>query len=161
MSLTILETIAVELHRRLSLMVGNTDYGTNVSEVIRPTRLDGFTPKDLQIVLTQGSSEEVEDLMCPGNPPAVARRQTFNVRCHVMSDEESAETIDKQLSTFASDVIRCVCTGTTWHTFDGNAIDANWLSREDVAADGGLDGVNLPIAIVYRTDENNPYNLRT
>ncbi len=161
MSLTILETIAVELERRLNLMVSNSTYGTNVREVVRPTRLDGYTPRDKQIVLTFGDSDEVDELMCPGNPPAVARRQTFNIRCHVMNTENSREAIDTAANTFASDVIKAVCSPTTWHTFDGNAIDSVWLPREQVSADGGLDGIHLKLAVTYRTDEDNPYNLRS
>jgi hypothetical protein len=161
MPLTILENIAVELERRLNLMVANTTYGTNVFEVIRPVRLDAFTPKHRQIVLTQGDEEIVEELSCQGNPPSVARRQKFNIRCHLMTDEKSLEPIDTTINAFASDVMACVSDDySTWHTFDGNAIDSAWGTREMISADGGIDGINIPIYITYRTDENDPYNIR-
>lgn len=161
MSLTILENIATELERRLLLMVGNTDFGTNVFEVIRPARLESFTPRNNQIVLTQGSEEIIEELSCPGNPAALARKQTFHIRCHLMTDELSNEPIDTTINKFAADVVLCVTDDyNTWHTFDGNAIDAAWGTSEYINADGGLDGVNVPLYVTYRTDENNPYNLR-
>jgi hypothetical protein len=54
-----------------------------------------------------------------------------------------------------------VCSGSsTWHTFGGLAVDAQWKSPEYVSADGGIDGVNVPIAITYRTDEDDPTEVR-
>lgn len=160
MPLTILENIAVELERRLNLMVGNTDYGTNVFEVIRPTRLDGFTPRNRQIVMTQGEEEISEELSCPGNPAAIARIQRFNIRCHIMTDELARDAIDTNINSFAADVVLAVTDDyATWHTFDNNAIDAAWGNRELVAADGGIDGMNLPLFVTYRTDENDPYTI--
>lgn len=160
MPLTILENIAVELERRLRLMVGNTDFNTNVYEVVRPTRLECYTPIHKQIVLTQGEEEIDEELSCPGNPPAIARRQKFNIRCHLMTDERATDAIDSDINAFASDVILAVTDDyNTWHTFDGNAIDAAWGTREMVNADGGIDGVNMPLYVTYRTNENDPYTL--
>lgn len=160
MPLTILENIAVELERRLKLMVGNTDFNTNVYEVVRPKRLGDYTPIHKQIVLTQGEEEIDEELSCPGNPPAIARRQKFNIRCHLMTDEKATDAIDTDINAFASDVILAVTDDyNTWHTFDGNAIDAAWGTRELVNADGGIDGVNLPLYVTYRTNENDPYTL--
>jgi hypothetical protein len=43
---------------------------------------------------------------------------------------------------------------------DDNAIDAEFRSPEYVTADGGLDGVNVPIAITFRTDEGDPTSVR-
>lgn len=162
MSVAVLELIALELLDRLEGLVNNGGtYNTDVCEVIRPTRLgSNWTPKHLQIVLTQGANDVVDELSFPGNPPAVCRRVTFNIRCHVMSDENDIEAIDTVITTFAADVIKIVCTATDWHNFDGNAINAEWLSNEDIQADGGVDGVNVPIAIYYRTSENDPYTVR-
>lgn len=161
LAVTVLESIALELKRRLDLMVDNDDYQTKVVEVIRPTRLDGYTPQDLQIVLTFGQSQEVPELMCPGNPPASAKRQIFNIRCHVMTDEQDTTAVDSTINLFASEVVVAVCDpANSWHTFDGNSFDAEWLDRENINADGGVDGINLPLAITYRTDEGNPFNLR-
>ncbi len=112
-------------------------------------------------MLTQGSEEIIEELSCPGNPAALARKQTFHIRCHLMTDELSNEPIDTTINKFAADVVLCVTDDyNTWHTFDGNAIDAAWGTSEYINADGGLDGVNVPLYVTYRTDENNPYNLR-
>ena len=161
MPVAVIETIALELETRLNLLVNQSTYNTDVIEVIRPTRFGVWTPKDLQIVLTQGASERVEELDFPGNPPAIARRQVFNIRCHIMSNERDVEAIDTIINTFAADVIRVVCTESDWYNFDGNAVISEWLSQEDIQADGGIDGVNVPLAITYRTSENNPYTVRS
>jgi len=47
------------------------------------------------------------------------------------------------------------------HLVQGLAIDAEFDSTEPIEDDGtGIDGANLPLLIRYRTDENNPYNVR-
>jgi hypothetical protein len=160
MPVTVIESIAIELTSRLEAMIGNSAYETDVLEVIRPRRLNDFTPADGQIVVTQGSSEVSEESSYPGNPPAIARNQTFNIRCHVINDERDDTTIDEITNTFAADVIKAVTTGTNWHNFDGNAINATIESFELISGDGGLDGINVPITILYRTDEDNPYIAR-
>jgi hypothetical protein len=160
MSVSVLESISVELLRRLNLLVNNTTYNTNVVEAIRPTRLGTWTPQHLQIVLTKGPEEIVDELSYPGNPPSVARRQTFNIRCHVMTDENDTDAVETVINTFAADVIKVVSTSTNWYQFDSNAINADWLPVEDIQSDGGIDGCNVPISILYRTAENDPYTVR-
>jgi hypothetical protein len=160
MSLTVLEQIARELLSRLEAMIGNTDdYQIDVEEVIRPTRLGSeITVKDRQIILRQGQNVEVPELMYPGNPPAVCRRQTFNIRCNLLTDEDDDEAIDNTINTFAADVIVAVTSETNWHNFGDLAINAYFLDRE--YSDGGLATVTMPLAIEYRVDENNPYTVR-
>lgn len=154
------ELIARELLRRLERLEDGYSVYSDVVQVIRPTRLGGFTPKHLQIVLTQSSPEIDEELSHPGNPPATAYRVTFNIRCHVMPSEDDIAAVDDIVNTLAADVTRVVCDETNWHTFAGNAVDAEWLAHENIDGDGSIDGVNVPLAVVFRTDETNPYNVR-
>lgn len=161
--LPIVEKIAVELKRRLDLLadVSNTTYNTKANEVIRPNRLESYTPKDMQIVLSTESIETVPELMYPGNPPAVAKRITFNIHCNVLNDESINEPIDTIVHMFAADVEQVVTSdSSTWHTFDSNAVDAEFQTPIPHSAAGGFDGVTVPIAITYRTDENDPYQVR-
>ncbi len=160
MSVSVLESISVELLRRLNLLVDNTTYDTKVVEVIRPTRFGTWTPQNLQIILTKGAEEVVDELSYPGNPPSVARRQTFNIRCHVMTDEQDLDAVETVINTFAADIVKVVCTEANWYQFGGMSINADWLPVEDIQADGGVDGVNMPIAILYRTSEGDPYTVR-
>lgn len=161
MSLTVLESITLVVLSRLELLIDQSTYNTSIVEVIRPVRLDSYTPKHLQIVLTKGTDEIVEELSCPGNPPSVAHRVTFNIRCHVMTDENDIEPIDKIVDMFAADVQRVIVgSDSTWHRFDNLAINAEFGSYEPILADGGIDGVSVPLVITYRYSEGNPYEVR-
>lgn len=161
MPVTVIEQIAIELQTRLELLTDiDSDYTTKVIEVIRPPQRGVWTPQDLQIVLTQGSSTVIDNLSYPGNPPAIARRQVFNIRCHLLIDERSDDMLDEQINTFAADVISVVTSETNWHNFNNLAIDARFIDFEQVDEDGGVAGVNVPIEIIYRTNENDPYTVR-
>jgi hypothetical protein len=160
----VVERIASELFDRLSLLAaGYSDYFI-ASEVIRPTRLDVGTPKNLQIVLTQGSPEVDEELGCPGNPPATAYRIVFNIRCRVMPSERDTTPVDEYINVMAAEVVRVVCDETEltypWHTMENLAVNAEWQPHENIDSDGSYDGVNVPLLITYRVSENNPFEVR-
>lgn len=158
------ERIASVLFERLRFLAAQYSVYTPVSEVIRPTRLGGYTPKHLQIVLTQEPPEIDDELGCPGNPPATAYRLLFNIRCHVLPSEKDITVVDEIINTFDADVIRVVTDasiyGAMWYTLGGFAVNAEFQTRESIDADGSFVGFNLPLLVTYRTDENNPYNVR-
>lgn len=158
----VVERIADALYERLRHLAAGYSEHTAVTEVIRPTqRGKSYSPKHLQIVLTQSAPEAVEELSHPGNPPALAWRQIFNIRCHVNASEKDPTAVDTIINTMAADVVKVVCdAGTHWHNFNNLAIDAEWLPTEPVDADGGFDGINVPLAVTYRTSEGNPYAVR-
>ena len=162
MPVSIIENIALEILDRLSGMVGDTaNYPIDIQEVIRPTRFGGFTPIDRQIVLTEGVESVVPELSCPGSPPAVASVRAFNIRCHLMPSERSDEAIDAQINEFTSNVKKAICTpASSWHTFGGNALFAEWGAIQPFVADGGIDGINMPLRVTYRVSENDPYTQR-
>jgi hypothetical protein len=126
--------------------------------------MGGYTPKHLQVVLTQNDPEVNEELGCPGNPPATAYNILFNIRCHVMPSERDTTVVDEIINTFDADVVRAVTDqtiyGAMWYTLGDLAIDATFQTRESIDADGSFVGFNLPLLVTYRTDENNPYNGR-
>jgi len=159
MPLTVVDSIATVLMTRLSTLIGG-DEQTDVVEVIRPSRLGNYTPKDLQIVVTQANPERVTDLDCPGSPPALCWRQVFNINCHVMPSEMDATSVDQLSNQFAADVVKAVTSPSTWHSFGGYSINAEWLDIQNMQTGEACDGVTLPIAITYRVSENNPYEVR-
>lgn len=157
----VVERIAVELLNRLRQLEAGYADASAVVEVIRPTRLGNYTPKHLQIVLTQDSPEQADELNRPGNPPAVAWEQRFNIRCHVMPSELDPVSIDEYINSTAADIVRVVtASGVGWHTFNDLAIDARFDALEMMEADGGIDGFNLPLRVLYRTSELTPYDVR-
>ena len=166
--LTVLDEIIEVLIARLETLIDPAEQ-TEVVEVIRPTRLGSWTPRDLQIVVVQGDAERVETLDVPGNPPAECNRQIFNLYCYVRSSESDDEPSDKTVNAFVADVKKAVCDPqATWHNFASVcgttttnwAINAEWLTPENIESGEGCDGIKLILAITYRTDENNPYNVR-
>jgi hypothetical protein len=113
MPVAVVETIALALKSRLDAMVGSGSYSTEISEVQRPKRFADFTPRHNQIVLTQGPLDRVGELDRPGNPPANAYRQTFNIHCHVMQDERGQEAIDEMLNAFHADVVKAIASNSS------------------------------------------------
>lgn len=160
MSLTVLESIADTIFNRLVGMLDDDTLNTLVFEVIRPTRFGDYTPQDRQIVFVQGSSSAVPELSVPGNPPAVARAQTFNVHLHLMPDENSDAAIDYILNAFVGDVISTLTSLSTWYNVDGKAIDTEIQEPEIIRADGAVCGAMIPIVVTYRVSENDPYTVR-
>ena len=161
MSLTILESITVALHSRLSAMIGDaTTYPIDVREVVRPTQYGGFVVTDRQVVLTQGPMVPVPELSCPGAPGAVAYNQQFNLRLHLRQDERTTDAIDTLLNEFIGNVRKCVCSPfASWHTLGGFAMMATWGTVQPFVSEG-IEGANLPLVVTYRVAENDPYTQR-
>ena len=156
----VISRIADELFNRLMRLTAEYSILCPVTEVIRPTRLGGYTPKNLQVVLTKGGDERVTELDCPGSPMAEAHRQRFNIRCHVLPSEKDTTPVDEYCEVMEAAIKMVVTDATRWESFNELAITADWLACEGIDSDGSFDGVNVPIAITYRHDENNPYNVR-
>jgi len=77
-----------------------------------------------------------------------------------MPSERNCEAVDIVINQMRADVISVVCTPQAdWYQFDGQSIDAQFEPEETISSEG-IDGINLPIAIVYRTDEHDPYTRR-
>ena len=139
-------------------MVGDSaTYPTDVIDVVRPTRFANFTPRDRQIVLTEGIFSVVPELSCPGNPPAVAIDQQFNIRLHMMPSERDTDAIGTIMNQFAADVRKCICSpASSWHNIGGYALMARFEQGRPFMSDGGLDGCNMPLIVTYRVSENDP-----
>lgn len=156
----VVSLIADELFRRLETLVAVPIEDIVIKGVIRPTRLGTYMPEHCLIVLTRGDSVRVPDLDCPGNPPAVAMMQTFNVRCHIAPSEKDPTPVERYEDVITAIIHQAVTTGTDWHRFDANAIDAMVEPTESISGDGGYDGINIPVNVIYRTDEGDPYTVR-
>lgn len=159
MPLTVVDEISQVLFDRLSSLVAGSQQ-TQVVEVVRPSRLGNYTPRDLQIVITQADAERVFELDCPGNPPAICFNQVFNVRCHLMPSEEDRTNIDQLVNQFVADVIKVICADHDWYLFDNFAFDAQIGTAENIETGEGMDGVVVPVSVLYRVSENDPYAVR-
>jgi hypothetical protein len=164
MSITVTRPVVTRIESELfdrlqKLCAGTSDY-TRIVEVIRPKRLSGYTPKDRQIVLTREAKERVSEIDCPGNPPAEGHRAVFAIRCHIMPSEKDTTPVEEYCDIIESDVKRAVGDANLWHTMGGLAINSEWMDPIAINSDGSFDGVAVMIAVTFRTDENNPYNVR-
>jgi len=155
------ERIAATLYARLRLLTADYVGTTKIKEVVRPTLRGNYTPKHLQVVLTQDDPERAPDFDRPGNPPSIGWEQRFDIRCHVMPSETDTTPVAEYINTISADVVLAVTTGSVqWHNFDGLAIDAEWQSRETIDEDGSFGGINVPLSVLYRVEENDPYQAR-
>lgn len=161
MAVAISEQILDKVRQRLVGIKVANGYELTVSEVIRPTRLGGFRPKHLQLVVTLGGIDRNDALSVPGNPPATAHEMTVDIAGLLMPTEQSGDKIDALRATFAADVIKAVATPqASWHNWDGLAIDTLIGSVADETTEESS-GFSLPLTITFRTTENNPYQGRS
>jgi len=159
MGLPVVEEIACVIFSRLTKLADKYDVTTNLAEAVRPVKQGGFTPQDKQIELTEG--DEDTPIIYPGNPPKSERVQTFNIQGRAMPSEKDTTPIGKIINSIKADIVRAVCDpAATWHTFGGNAVNANWGPPEIIPPGGEFRGVTMPLLVTYRTDEGNPYVMR-
>jgi hypothetical protein len=149
----IIERIADEIEQRLLRLVADGSFFVAGWEVVRPTRNGNFSPQDRQFILVQDEIEVVPDAMCPGNPPAIAYRQTFNIFAHVLNSEHDPTPADQLSNYLVAEVQRAIISAPAWYHFGGLAITAEFLSPALISNDGGVDGVNVPLRVMFRATE--------
>lgn len=160
MAVPIAEQIAAKVRLRLLNIDEDSGYETTAENVIRPARINRNTPRDYQIIVTQGVVERNEELSCPGNPPATCWNLPVFVSGQLRQSDRSTEAIDNLRNEFYSDCIKAICQPqASWHQWDGLAIDTRIGSIEDVINEDSA-GFKLDMIIMFRTDEGNPYNFR-
>jgi hypothetical protein len=163
MTSTIPDTIADECVDRLSEILEENDYEFDVAEVIKPTRKgDNWHRKHLGIAVLQGTAERVTELDCPGNPPAICYSLPLEIVgvCRDSVSETDAKAISD--NTMAAAIVKAITTpAVSWHQFGGVAINAEIGNTEVIASgDGEFHGVTIPIRVIYRVSENDPYTVR-
>jgi len=67
--------------------------------------------------------------------------------------------LDSVLSDFAAGAIKTMTTPTAWYQWGGEAIDSKITGMEKNVLDGYATQ-NILLEVIFRTDENNPYNRR-
>jgi len=162
MATSIPEAIMVVIETRLNTITAANGFENTVSEVVRPLRLGGFQPQDLQIVMTSGDLTPVPENHCPGNPPANAWNMPVKIAGIVRTSETSTTAKDTTKLQFMSDVIKALgdSGSATWHTFGGNALNSTIAGIEDYQADDGSGtGFMVTLDVLFRTDETNLFNL--
>lgn len=157
------EKIGQELEQRLlEILVGN-GYAFDVAEVVRPTRRgENWQQRHQSIAVLQDTSERVPELDCPGNPPSICYATTFQLVgiCRDSVSETDPRVVND--GSIAAAIIRAITVpASIWHTFGGVAINAEIGNTEPATTgDGEINGVVIPIRVIYRVSENDPYTVR-
>jgi hypothetical protein len=152
--------ISDEIFARLETLITEPNDAFTFAQVVRPTKLSTYTPEHGLIVLTRGESVRVPNLDCPGNPPAIAYQQTFLIRIHIAPSEKDETPLELFEDVAEAAIHTAIRTNGTWHTFDSNAINAEFQSMQTATSDGGYEGVIVPLVVTYRFSEGDPYTAR-
>jgi hypothetical protein len=102
----ILEQIALALVDVLEDITEHGGYSVTVSEVVRPTRLEDYTPQHLAIALTQPDPDEDEDQEGAGSLKMWI--QPFQVHCFIQVSDKDETPIDTLANRFRADVEKAV-----------------------------------------------------
>jgi len=157
----VVSLISNEIFARLQGLVTAEISSYKFVDVVRPTKLATYTPQNGLIVLIRGDVTRMPELDCPGNPPSVAIQQTFLVKVHIAPSEHDTTPVDLYEDVVESEIHKALTEPDDWHTFGGHAINAHIQSTVTVTSDGGYDGIAVPVQVVYRTVEGDPYTVRT
>ncbi len=151
---SIVERIALAIKAALDALVGDAV----LSAAVRPPKLDGYTLRHGLAVLQQQDAAEAPDLDIHGNPPARAWRQPFSVDLFVLVDDSSTAPIETTLNSLEAAVTAALMADATW---GGLAISTERRAAQSfVLASGGVEGRRLTFEVLYRTPENDPWNVR-
>lgn len=152
------ERIAAEIESRVAVLLGGSKPNTPLVAVLRPKRIEDFTPEHMLAVLTADDPIENTDLSYAGNPPGVAYDQRHNIAVYLMPSERDPTPIDTYINTAAADVAESLTdSGAGWHTMGGLAIDSKIEPMEQIAASGGIDGLVVPVTVTFRVSERSWY----
>jgi len=145
------ELIVQEAKRRLSLY----------TSTYRSARVGSWQPKDLVVHIYQGDITRNDELSCPGNPPSQAWDMQLIVAGIVKPSDADATPVDTFKNRFWAEIVKAATDAELWHQWDGNAINTMIGDVEDhTSEDGSESGVKVTFNITFRTDENNPFNVR-
>lgn len=120
-----------------------------------------WQPKDMTIAVYQGDLTHNEELSCPGNPPAQAWDLQAIVAGIVKPSDHDTTPVDTYKNRFWAEIVKAATADNLWHNWGGLAVNTTIGSVEDYTADdGSMSGVKVVFTITFRTDENNPFNVR-
>lgn len=159
------ERIALLIISRLEEITVSNGYLFNVSDVTRVNRdVEGWTPRNLSIVIKQGPEIENDQMTHEGNPAAIAYDVLFSIHGFVRHPERSpeGEIDDKTSNELAASIKKAIVANQhDWHNFDGNAIDARWTGTQPyLSPQGDHAGITVGLSVTYRISETNPFEAR-
>ena len=164
MPTSIPELIALEIVSRLLEITTESGYEFTVTEVVRPNRTgSNWLKRHFGIGVVQESSERNDELLRPGNPPAVAFDVTFSIHCVCRDSESESVPHSTNENAMVAAVQKALIDGdqSGWHTMGGNAVDTAIGSPVPyISPEGELNGASVPVVVTFRVSETDPYTVR-
>jgi len=148
----IIEQIAEKVRDRLALTL-------DADSAVRPLRINDDAAGDYKITLTQGESSINAEVSCQGNPPGIAYNQVFVITGELRPSETSDVSIDTFRNRFTADITIALTDADGWHTWDGLAKDTQ-IGPVAFRQSAESSWLEIRMLVIYRVDENNPYQVR-
>ena len=164
MATPINQKIVDELLARLQNITTDNGYEFDVGTVEVVDRdTDGWAATPRCVIIEQQPEEENEEMSCPGNPPRVAFNLSFKIHGYAkrLNVDDTAVAVSETNTTennMLAAIKKAIANNDagSWHTFDGNAIDAE-VSAAEPFNESGWDGGTVLLTVVYRVSELDPY----
>ena len=156
------ELIALELKSRLEAITIANGFEITAQAVYRVNRdATAWTPRDKSIVITQQASERDEDADHEGNPPAIGFILPFVVTGFVRQSDRATAPDQAKVNQIEASIRKAITSGANWHSFDGNAYNAQLGGASNISEDEGrFAGVAVELQVFYRVSETDPYTVR-
>jgi hypothetical protein len=160
MSEPVAERIVAEVAQRLELIIAPT-YQFSVSAVVRGKKSSNASPQDRQIYVSIDSLDNETSLDLIGNPPAKGYRMIVRCSLSIASTEADALSADTWRMRGFGAITQALTSVAEWWRWNKLAINTT-IGNPELQINGALGsmGVHVPVEILFRTDENNPYNPR-
>jgi len=168
MALPVIETIAVEVVARLETITTGNGFEFTAESVNRPRRIDrDLTIRNLTIVVDQADDVENDEHSYPGNPPAQGYDTTFNIYGFVRESDDATTSPAVTENQMTAAIKKAITEDSSWHNWDGNAINSRWGAAEYFSEGQNLpftnvdhNGVMVPLIVSYRVSELDPFSVR-
>lgn len=154
MATAIRESIALAIATQLATITVANGYEVTVVDVVRPTRMSDFSPRNLRLLLLQGQRQRDQEIDYQGNPPAIGWRQRFEVVAFVLLSDSSATAFEATLNQVISDIEKAVMADPTW---GGLAVNTTLEGEDPIDLDGPASGSIVSFTVQYRVSETSPY----
>lgn len=162
MSNSIAEQIVLEVVSRLEQITIANSYAFDVADVSRVQR-DGsqWTPKNYSVAVKEVTDSRIPELDHEGNPPAVAWQLVLEIGGFIRLADRTGTTQQTKLNNFAASIRKAITNSATWMEFGSLAVDADFGETQLTESDTGEYSLAIvPLLVVYRVDETDPFTAR-
>lgn len=163
MATSIVDRIIAVLDSRLRNITVDNGYDFDVASVMPVSRdTNAYAPQPLAIVYRWENETENDELMCPGNPAAIAYDVAIQIDGysrqldedgHQIETEDRTVTENTMVTAIKKAIVNNDASG--WQTFGGNAMNATIAASEEMQAPG-FDGARVALLVTYRASETDP-----